>query len=177
MERLESVQIQNHIIAIYQDQKTAFDEAFKFLKNGLDKNEMIMIITDRISKEEIRKRMKNEWNISLDHLESNNFIQLKTTQEWYYSHGFPNPEKINAYWIAMSEIARVRGKSGLRVFADTSDFFNKGYGTELVNYESTLDSKFNFPFTAICAYDSRDIQTLTQSQRDVLFAHHDPIWK
>ncbi len=175
--RLESVQIGNHIIAIYQNQETAFDEAFKFLKNGLDNNEMIMIITDRLSKEDIRKRMKKEWNVPVKNLESRDFIQIKTTDEWYYSHGFPDPAELSAYWGAMSEIARVRGKTGFRVFADTHDFFKKGYGNDLVNYESTLDSKFDFPFTVICAYDSNDIQNLTPLQCDILFSHHDPIWK
>ena len=67
--RQESVQIGNHIIAIYQNQEIAFDDAFKFLKNGLDNNEMIMIITDRLSKEVIRRRMKNEWNVPVKNLE------------------------------------------------------------------------------------------------------------
>jgi len=175
--RQESVQIGNHIIAIYPNQETAFNDAFKFLKNGLDNNEMIMIITDRLSKEDVRKRMKNEWNVPVKNLEAMDTIQIKTTQEWYYFHGFPDPAKIKSFWMAMSEIARIRGKIGFRVFADTHDFFRKGYGTDLVNYESTLDSKFNFPFTAICAYDSKDIQSLTPSQCDILFSHHETIWK
>ena len=65
----ESVQIGNHIIAIYQNQEIAFDDAFKFLKNGLDNNEMIMMITDRLSKEAIRRSMKNEWNAPVKNLE------------------------------------------------------------------------------------------------------------
>ncbi|VVC06142.1 MEDS: MEthanogen/methylotroph, DcmR Sensory domain [uncultured archaeon] len=175
--KLDSVHIGNHIIAIYQNQKTVFDDAFKFLKNGLDTNEIIMIITDRLSKEEIRNRMENEWNVPVKNLESSGDIQIKTTEEWYYSHGFPDPDKIKSFWQAMSEIARVRCRTGFRVFADTHDFFKKGYGDDLVNYESTLDSKFNFPFTAICAYDSKDIQSLTPSQHDILFAHHGRNWK
>ena len=67
--RQESVQIGNHIIAIYQNKEIAFDDAFKFLKNGLDNNEMIMIITDRLSKEVIRRRMKNEWKAPVKNLE------------------------------------------------------------------------------------------------------------
>ena len=175
--RLESVHVGNHIIAIYQNQETAFDDAFTFLKNGLDNNEMIMIITDRLSKEHIRKKMNEKWNIQVKNLESNDMIQIKTTDEWYYSHGFPDPVKISAYWGAISEIARIRGKNGFRVFADTYDFFKKGYSKELVDYESTLDPKFDFGFTAICAYDSADIQSLTASQRDILFSHHNPVWK
>ena len=74
MGRLESVQSRNHIIAIYQNQEATFDEGFKFLKNGLDNNEMIMIITDRLSKEEIRNRMKNEWDVPVKNMESGDFI-------------------------------------------------------------------------------------------------------
>ena len=123
--RQESVQIGNHIIAIYQNQEIAFDDAFKFLKNGLDNNEMIMIITDRLSKEAIRRSMKNEWNAPVKNLELVDAIQIKTTQEWYYYHGFPDPAKIKSFWMAMSEIARIRGKTGFRVFADTHDLFRK----------------------------------------------------
>jgi len=175
--RLEEVHIGNHIIAIYTDQESKFDEAFKFLKDGLDNNEIIMIITDSLSKDKIRKRMQNDWDVKIEPLESSGIINIKTTEEWYYSHGFPNPFKIKTFWLAMAEIALNRCKNGLRVFADTHDFFEKGFGNDLVNYESTLDSKFDFQFTAICAYDSKDIQSLTPSQRDVLVSHHNIIWK
>jgi len=110
-------------------------------------------------------------------MESRHAIQINTTDEWYHAHDFPDPVKFNVYWRAMSEIARVRGNTGFRAFCDTHDFFEKGYSDDLVNYESTLDSKFDFPFTAICAYDSKDIQSLTPSQRDILFSHHVSIWK
>ncbi len=175
--RLEEVKSGNHIIAIYKDQETKFDEAFKFLKIGLDNNEMIMIITDSISKDKIRRKMENDWNVKTGLLESSNIINIKTTQEWYYSHGFPDPFKIKAFWFAMTEIARIRGKNGLRVFADTHDFFEKGFGNDLINYESTLDSNFDFQFTVICAYDTKDVQGLSQSQREILVSHHNRVWK
>ena len=177
MNNLKQVEIGNHIIAIYQNQESEIDEAFKFLKDGLDNSEIIMIITDRLSKDKIRNRMKKEWGIKVEPLESRDIINIKTTQEWYYDHGFPEPNRIKPFWEAMAQIAKMRNCRGLRVFADTHTFFEKTHGNELVNYESTLDSKFDFPFTAICAYDSKDIKSLTPAQCDVLFAHHNPIWK
>ena len=175
--RLEQVTIGNHIIAIYTNQESEYDEAFRFLKDGLDNNEMIMIITDHLSDDKIRKRMKNEWKIEVESMESIGIVNIKTTKEWYYDHGFPNADKIKVFWSAMTQIAKVRQLKGFRVFADMHDFFKSGYGNELVNYESTLDPKFDFPFTAICAYDSNDIDSLSEAQRDVLFSHHNPIWK
>lgn len=177
MNDLKQVEIGNHIIAVYQDQESEFDEAFKFLKDGLDNNEIILIITDRLSKDQIRNKMKKEWGVNVEPMESRDIITIRTTQEWYYDNGFPEPSKIKAFWQAMTQIAKMRDRRGLRVFADTHDFFEKGYGDDLVNYESTLDSKFDFPFTVICAYDSKDIMSLTPAQCDVLFAHHNPIWK
>ena len=175
--RLEEIIIGNHIIAIYTDKESKFNEAFQFLKKGLDNDEIIMIVTDSLSKDQIRKKMQKDWDVKTDQLESRGIINIYTTEEWYYSHGFPDPLKIKAFWYAMVEIARGRNKKGLRVFADTHDFFEKGYGNDLVNYESTLDSKFDFQFTAICAYDSKDIQSLTPLQREELVSHHNAVWK
>lgn len=175
--RLEEIHVGDHVIAIYTNQESEFDEALDFLKKGLDNDEIIIIITDRMLKDQIHKKMKKKWNVEVEPLESRDIIHIKTTKEWYYSHGFPNTTKIKALWLAMAEIARVAGKKGVRVFADTHYFFEKGDAVHLVNYESTLDSKFDFPFTAICAYDSKDIQSLTPYQRETLVSHHKIIWK
>ena len=77
----------------------------------------------------------------------------------------------------MNEIVRVRGKNGIRVFGDAAEFFKNGFAKELVNYESTLEQKFSTPFTAICAYDAKDIDKLSQDQLNTLLAHHNPVWK
>lgn len=77
----------------------------------------------------------------------------------------------------MTEIARAKGKSGVRVFGDTATFFKNGIAKELVYYESTLEQKFSTPFTAICAYDSKDIDKLSQDQLNTLLGHHNPVWK
>jgi hypothetical protein len=177
MSNLKQVEIGNHILAIYQNQESEFDEAFKFLKDGLDNDEIIMIITDRLSKDKIRNRMKKEWGVKVEPMESIGIINIKTTQEWYYDHGFPDTVKISSFWITMTQIAKMRNRRGLRVFADTHNFFQKAHGDNLVNYESTLDSKFDFPLTAICAYDSKDFESLTPLQRAVLTTHHNTIWK
>lgn len=175
--RTELVEPHNHIIAVYQDKETKLDDAFKFLKSGLDRNEIVMIITDDISKDKIRKRMKNEWNVNVDALEPRDYIIIKTTQEWYFPYGKPSAERINPRWVALTEIARIRGKSGVRAFGDTPAFFKHGFVKELVDYESTLDRNFDIPFTAVCAYDSKDYGSLSSEHLKTLHEHHNTIWK
>lgn len=84
--------------------------------------------------------------------------------------------------------------SGLRVFADTKPFFNKdkmqyddkknnnnnnrygisssGFAQKLIDYECSLEKRFSFDMSAICAYEAEDIATLDRSQLKSLMEHH-----
>ena len=175
--RLETVESGNHIIAVYQNNEEKLDEAFDFLKQGLDKDEIVMLITDEMPKDKIRKRMQDEWKIDVESLESRDHVIIKDANEWYFPYDAPNPERLKMHWLALSEIARIRGRHGIRVVGDISAFFKRGFAKDLINYESTLEPKFNIPMTAICAYDSRDIEALSTEQFNTLCEHHGVLWK
>jgi hypothetical protein len=56
-------------------------------------------------------------------------------------------------------------------------FFRKGFTKELLDYESSLEQRFNFPAIGICAYDSKDIDNnVTSEQIRQLLQHHNPVW-
>jgi len=175
--RGQTVETGNHIVAIYSDKDAELDEAFEFLKSGLEKNEIIMLIIDDISKDEIRKKINAEWNVDADTLEKNGHLIIKTTPEWYFPYAQPSVHKLNTVWISMIDYPHIKGKNGVRVFADMSAFFRYGFVRELILYESTLEKEFDFPFTMICAYKSKDIETLNQTQQNTLIRHHHLMWK
>jgi hypothetical protein len=56
--RLQKLEVDNHVIAIYNNQEEKFNEAFEFLKNGILRNEVYMIITEELTKEVIIKEMR-----------------------------------------------------------------------------------------------------------------------
>src|SRR5256885_1322258 len=136
-----------------------------------------MLITDDMSKDEIRKKMNREWNIDVDALERKGHLIIRTAPEWYFPYEPPSAHKLNTVWISMIDYPHMKGKNGMRVFADMSAFFRYGFVRELLLYESTLEKKFDFPFTTICAYKSRDIDVLNQRQFSTLQEHHTMIWK
>lgn len=175
--RGQAVETGNHITAIYSDKDAELEEAFEFLKSGLEKNEIIMLITDDMSKDEIRKKINAEWNMDVDALEKDGYLIIKTTPEWYFPYGQPSAHKLNTVWISMIDYPHIKGKDGMRVFADMSAFFRYGFVRELMLYESTLEKEFNFPFTIICAYKSKDVETLNQKQQYMLKEHHCLMWK
>ena len=176
-QRLQTIEQGNHIIAVYASKDEKFNEAFAFLKDGLQRNEVIVLTTTHLSKEEIRARMGNEWKVNVTELESRGDIIIRTTEEVYFPDGMPNIKRTMALWSILVENCVSKGKRGLRVFGDMTAFFKNGFTKELLEYESCLEQRFNFPAIGICAYDSKDISNnIAVEQIRQLQQHHNPVW-
>ena len=175
-QRLQTIQQGNHIIAVYPNKGEKFDEAFAFLREGLLRNEVIVMTTTDLPKTEIRSRMLNDWGIDVAELESKGDIIIKTTEELYFPDGMPNIQRTMALWSTLVENSLNKGKRGLRVFGDMAAFFKNVFSKELFDYELYLEQRFNFPAIGICAYDSRDIDNMTLEQIRQLQQHHNPVW-
>ncbi len=155
---LNSIEIGNHIIKTYNNDAVKYEDAFEFLKVGIERNEAIMFITEELTKDEIKERMRKEWKIDVDKLESSGDIILKSNTEWYFPDGIPNKERAAVLWRTLVDECMKNGKKGLRVVGDTSAFFNHGLSRELLDYELILERRFNFPMTAICQYNIENLQ-------------------
>jgi hypothetical protein len=175
-QRLQTLEVGNHVIAVYPNKEEKFNEAFAFLKDGLQRNEVIVLTTTDLTKDEIRARMRSEWKVDVTKLESKGDIVIKTTEEWYFPDGIPNIQRTMALWSTLVENSLNKGKRGLRVFGDMAAFFKNGFSKELFDYELYLEQRFNFPAIGICAYDSRDIDNMTLEQIRQLQQHHNPVW-
>ena len=156
-QRLQTIEKGNHIIAVYPSIEEKFSEAFTFLKDGLERNEVAVMTTTDLPKDEIRARMENEWQLNVAELESQGDVIIRTTEEAYFPDGIPNIQRTIALWSTLVENCLSKGKKGMRVFGDMSAFFKSGFTKELLEYESCLEQRFNFPIIGICAYDSNDI--------------------
>jgi hypothetical protein len=55
----------DHILFIYHTPEKMLESALTFLKNGLDCDESIMIITDKFSKQEIISKMQKSGILTL----------------------------------------------------------------------------------------------------------------
>jgi hypothetical protein len=175
--RLQTIEQGNHIIAVYPNKYEKFHEAFAFLKDGLKRNEVIVLTTTDLPKDEIRVRMRNEWKVDVTELESRGDIIIRTAEELYFPDGIPNIQRTIALWPTLVENCLSKGKRGIRVFGDMTAFFKKGFTKELFDYESSLEQRFNFHATAICAYDSKDIDNnMTLQQIRQLQQYHNPVW-
>ena len=175
-QRLQTLEVGNHVIAVYHNKEEKINEALAFLKDGLQRNELIMLLTTDFTKDEICAKMRNEWKVDVTKLESKGDIIIRTTEEWYFPDGIPNIQRTMALWSTLVENSINKGKRGLRVFGDMAAFFNNGFSKELFDYELYLEQRFNFPAIGICAYDSGHITNMTLEQIRQLQQHHNPVW-
>ena len=176
-QRLQTIEQGNHIIAIYLNKEEKFNESFAFLKGGLERNEVVVMTTTDMPKVEIRARMETEWQLNVAEFESKGNIIIRTTEETYFPDGTPNIQRTIALWSTLVENCLSKGKRGMRVFGDMSAFFKCGFTKELLEYESCLEQRFNFPIIGICAYESKDIDNnLTLEQIRQLKQHHNIVW-
>ena len=164
----------DHILAVFH-QEDLLNYALDFLITGFERNERIILMMDSFSKDEIRNRIRKEWDVeNLEELEAQNHIIIKTSDElvqWEKLH----KEKSN-FWHQLTNQAIENGKSGLRVFTDTSGFFNKGKKNELIQFESSLEKRFDFPCIVICAYTTENAKSLNDDQNHALLDHHKSMW-
>ena len=81
------MQVGHHIIAIYDNIDDEINEAFEFLKEGLKRNEAVMILTEDIGKEKLLRRMKeNEHELggNTEELEKRGDVIIESTSGWYF---------------------------------------------------------------------------------------------
>jgi hypothetical protein len=172
-QRLQTIEQGNHIIAVYPNKDEKFNEVFAFLKEGLQRNEVIVLTTTDLPKGEICARMRNEWKVDV---ESRGDIIIRTTEELYFPDGIPNIQRTMALWSTLVENCLSKGKRGIRVFGDMTAFFKNDFTKELLQYESCLEQRFSFPAIGICAYDSKDVDSMTLEQIRQLQQYHNPVW-
>lgn len=165
----------DHTLGIFPSRKKELEFAASFLKDGLKKNEITMLISDYLKKDDIRKILQEKWYCDVRELEANEIFLLESTTEWYFGQDPPNAEKIWSKWKDIMRHAKRLKAKGLRVFADMSTFFECGYNDNAIYYESTLPPSFGIPLNAICAYTYKNMDTLTPHQFHILKDHHNKI--
>lgn len=174
--RLQKIKPGHHILSVYPNRKKEIDDALIFLEDGIERNELVMLISDYISKDHIREMMQNCWNYDVGKLEEKNRLFLRTTSEWYFDEEPFSKKHVLKKWKEMAKYARSSDSVGLRVFADMSYFFRNGYSKELINYEKSLEPVLDLPITGVCAYTYQNIDSLNTSEFHSLQDHHSKIW-
>jgi len=171
---LQTVKQGDHIFSI-TDEDRKITTAFDFLKIGFDKNEAVMLISE-LDKDTIRETISKEWNVEIDSLEANRHIIIKTPEEVFFGEGNFHLKSGSSFWKDLADLSLENGKAGLRIFIDVSPMIKAGLEKQVLKFESTLEKKFDFPCTVICAYSHENMKKFGSHGVEILKNHHNVIW-
>ncbi|HEX6671940.1 MAG TPA: MEDS domain-containing protein [Nitrososphaeraceae archaeon] len=170
------IQDNNHILGVYSSPQRKIEEGLEYLRIGFEKkNEAILMITDELTKDEVRNIIIQKWKISANELENqekNGIINIKSSRKFYFSTNVLDYDKIVKQYSDTTNKAIEKGKRGLRAFADVRIFFERGYEKYIIEIEKSISPLYDFPLTCICAYDLDDFEKLNRHSRRALFDHH-----
>ena len=98
------------------------------------------MITDELTKDEVRSEIINKWKISkneLEDLERKSIINIKSGEEIYFPSTIIDHEKTIKQFSDIAYASIKKGKKRLRVFADTKIFFEREHEDHLIEYEKS----------------------------------------
>ena len=161
---ITQIQDNSHILGIYSSPQRKIEDGLEYLRIGFEeKNEAILMITNELTKNEVRNEIVKKWKISpnkLADLEKNSIINIKSSTEVYFSTSRIDRDKIGKQFSALANKAIEKRKRGLRAFGDIKLFFERGYEKYIIEFEKSFPPSFDFPMTSICAYDLDDFEKL-----------------
>ena len=164
------------MLGIYSSPQRKIEEGLEYLRIGFEeKNEAILMITDELTKDEIRNEIIKKWNIPQDYLtylEKNAIINIKNSKKFYFSTNLIDRDRIAKQYSDLAFKSLEKGKRGLRTFGDMKIFFEIGYEKYVIEFEKSFQPLNDFPMAGICAYDLDDFVKLDRESRKILFDHH-----
>lgn len=140
VKRLNKMEHEEHIILIYPN-RYSFREIYShYCKTAFENNEIVLILTYYETADCVRQTLK-ELDIDVEKYEyENELITIQDSLETYASY----TEAFLSLLNILNKQQEKRDKNGISVIADMSVFFHFQDKEALINFESSLPSKFDF---------------------------------
>lgn len=174
--RVSKVGLTDHVLAIYDSEEEEFAEAVAFLKRSIQNNEVALFIIRKDYDIEGLKIKMWQSGIDVNSQISNGSLLIMYNEDWYVPDKHVDKYRIIRQWEELVQKCIQAGKKGLRAFCMMDCFFEYGFGEDVVDYEHTLPVKFEMPFVPVCAYRKKDIDKLSEDQKQRLVVCHNHVW-
>jgi len=169
----DSLKRGSHVFVIHYPKEPDLYDFYSFLKNGLDNNELVIVLLETYSKDKLDTRVKDFINFcNIENHKRKASIHLKTTEEWFNPCECSNSETFFKRWEMLVTNAIKMGKEGIRIFIETNKFMREKFDNTLIIYDKILQDLFNFPITSMYIYKKEDIQAMTPQQIAILKSSH-----
>lgn len=160
----------DHNMLVYPDLATYRKIYSESAKQGLDNNETVLLITTYDSFDRIKDSLTRV-GISFDsETKEGNLIILDAVSAY----------QMDTYGAAkfatnLVKQAETEGKSGVFALTEMGSFFIAERTSTLLDYEKSLQQKFDIRLKAICTYHKEDFATLPKEQQEIILSAHNRV--
>ena len=163
-----------HALVVYEDLAVLREFYSQYIKKGIEeRNEVIQVAPFYETEDSVRKVL-SEGSISLN-LEkwerAEKSLIIVDSLKKYIGNNV-SPASDYDYIKNLVEYAKKRGKSGVSIIADKGTFPFKHRLDDLVNFELSIPSKYEFDLKRICVYHQNDFNKVSEDQKEKLLNHH-----
>ncbi|HYX57041.1 MAG TPA: MEDS domain-containing protein [Nitrososphaeraceae archaeon] len=165
-----------HYIAIY-DHLITFRQIYSFYtKIQLEENnELVLLLPHYETTDTVRRSLRENEYASMDvrKYEKQGLLVIIDSVRAYFCS-----TSIITFVERLVKHAQKLGKNGVTAIADMGSFFqfnyheNKNKKTNIIEYETSLPSKFHSKLKGFCCYNQKDFDRLTERQKKKLVDYH-----
>ncbi len=162
-----------HALVVYDDLVILREFYSQYVKKGIEeRNEVIQLAPFYETEDSVRKTL-SEGHIAIDiekwEKAEKSLIIVDSLKKYI---GNVSPDSDYNYNKNLVEYAKSKGKSGVSIIADKGTFPFKHRIDDLVNFELSLPSKYDIDLKRICVYHKKDLNRLSEEQKQKLLNHH-----
>ena len=169
IEGLNKIEYGEHIVLIYPNLYALREIYSHYCNIALKNDELVLILTYYETAGRIRQTLK-ELNIDVEKYEKEN--DLLIIEDSIETHSGYKKDFVSLLKI-LDKRQEKRHKNGISVIADMGVFFHfQNNKDALIDFESSLPSKFDMNVKRICNYHSGDFDRLEKYEKDGLIEPH-----
>lgn len=150
---VESLRIEDHAVALYNDDDFKHQITFPFLRAGLLRGEAVVhVVAEDKLNSEIREIKK--YGIDIDSLPNGAFT-IMSADEWYLRKGMFEAETIITNWQTLIHEKKKAGFAGVSAAGEMEVFIRNGKIEDLLRYEESLGRQLAMSLCALCLFDKK----------------------
>lgn len=135
-----------------------------------EKNGIVQINPFYETTDSVRQTLSEKYNhgmIDISKREKEDSLIIIDSIEKYFGNS-SNMENERS----LANYARQIGKSCLSILADMGAYTYKSKSKDLIDYESSLPTKYDVPMKGFCLYHQKDFDNFSDGQKQKLIEHH-----
>ena len=170
LEQINQAEYGAHYMIIYPDLDTLRELYSNYTGKQIEENNETVLINPFYETTDSVRQVLSQYNHSMNDVskyeKEKSLIIIDSLKEYF------GQQQDMPFKMSLVNHAKQIGKNGLSVLGDIGAYPHKSKHKDLVDYESSLPTKYNVPMKGFCLYHQKDFDRFSDEQKQKLIEHH-----